>query len=214
MKGCRVSNEKFYEAVLRDALPISRDFANNGWPRLLYPWFLATVQLPEGDAPTRRAFTLHMGDCIRAGVLPAVQQRIPWFTEKEIVEPHVPAQDFSAWLATEGKEPSPLVREWFKAQGVGNVPSAESIKERNARWLAVKDEEIRNGPTDGAQARAIRLIVSREGVKEATAKRGIQSAGKDRAEAYRAGGAPATKVRKIDANNVFAPIKSRADTAR
>lgn len=214
MKGGRVSNEKFYEAVLRNALPISRDFADKGWPQLLYPWFLATVQLPEGDPPARKAFTLHMGDCIRARVLPAVRQRIPWFIEEEIVEPHVSAQDFSAWLATEGKEPSPLVREWFEAQGVGNVPNAESIKERNARWLAVKDEEMRNGPKRGAQARAVRLIETRDGVTGSTAKRGIQDAEKDRAAAYRAGEVTTTKVRKIDANNVFAHAKSRAGAAR
>jgi len=209
-----VSNEKFYEAVLRGVLPISRDFADNGWPLLLYPWFLATVQLPEGDAPARKALTLHMGDCIRAGVLPAVQKRIPWFIENEIVEPHVSARDFSAWLAAEGKEPSPLVREWFEAQRVGGVPKAESIKERNARWLGVRDEEMRKGPARGAQSRAVRLIAIREGVTESAAKSGIQNAENARAEAYRAGQGHPINVRKIDAHNVFGAANPKGRTVR
>ena len=119
-----MANQKFYEAALRDALPISRDYADKGWPPLLYPFFLALVQMPDSDRPAQKAFTLHMRDSIRAGALPAVRQRIPWFIENEVIEPHVTAQDFAAWLASEGVTPSPLVAEWFKHQGVASPAPA------------------------------------------------------------------------------------------
>lgn len=208
-----MSNEKFYEAVLREELPISRDFASKGWPELLYPWFLASMQLPEGDPPARKALTLHMGDCIRSGVLPAVRQRIPWFIN-EVIEPHVSASDFSTWLAAEGKKPSPLVTEWFEARRVGNARKAESISERNARWHEVMKEEERKGDSRGAQRRAILLIVSREGVTEATAKRGIQLAKKNSAETPSTDKGRPAKARKIDAHNVFETVKPRGSAAR
>lgn len=118
-----MANQKFYEAVLRDSLPISREYAEKGWPPLLYPFFLALVQMPDADRPAQKAFTLHMGDSIRAGALPAVRQRIPWAIN-EVIEPHVTAQDFAAWLASEGVTPSPLVAEWFKHQGVASPAPA------------------------------------------------------------------------------------------
>ena len=121
-----MANQKFYEAVRRGKLPYPthRDDARKGWPPLLYPWFLACAQLPDGDTIDREAFTLHMGDCIRAGALPAVRQRIPWFIENEVIEPHVTAPDFAAWLAREGVEPSPLVREWFAHEGAASPAPA------------------------------------------------------------------------------------------
>ena len=119
-----MANQKFYEAVLRDALPISREYADKGWPPLLYPFFLALVQMPDSDRPAQKAFTLHMRDSIRAGALPAVRQRIPWFIENEVIEPHVTAQDFAAWLASEGVTPSPLVAEWFMHQDVASSAPA------------------------------------------------------------------------------------------
>lgn len=118
-----MANQKFYEAVLRDSLPISREYADKGWPPVLYPFFLALVQMPDADRPAQKAFTLHMGDSIRAGALPAVRQRIPWAIN-EVIEPHVTAQDFAAWLALEGVAPSPLVAEWFKHQGVASPAPA------------------------------------------------------------------------------------------
>lgn len=121
-----MANQKFYEAARRGKLPYptSRADAGKGWPLVLYPWFLACAQLPDGDTIARDAFTLHMGDSIRAGALPAVRQRIPWFIENEVIEPHVTAQDFAAWLASEGVTPSPLVAEWFKHQGVASPAPA------------------------------------------------------------------------------------------
>ncbi len=121
-----MANQKFYEAARRGKLPYptSRADVGKGWPLVLYPWFLACAQLPDGDTIARDAFTLHMGDSIRAGALPAVRQRIPWFIENEVIEPHVTAQDFAAWLASEGVTPSPLVAEWFKHQGVASPAPA------------------------------------------------------------------------------------------
>ena len=117
-----MSNLKFYEAVLRDELPISKDWADKGWPPLLYPWFLACAQLPDADEPEKRAFTLAMGDSIKAGVLPAERKRIPWFIERDITEPHVSRSDFAIWLHAQRMEPSPLVREWIEGQWVGGAP--------------------------------------------------------------------------------------------
>lgn len=115
-----MSNLKFYEAVLRDELPISKEWADKGWPSALYPWFLACAQLPDADEPTKRAFTLAMGDDIKAGALPAERKRIPWFVERDITEPHVSGLDFATWLQAQHMEPSPLVREWIGAQGAGS----------------------------------------------------------------------------------------------
>lgn len=121
-----MANQKFYEAARRGKLPYptSRADVGKGWPLVLYPWFLACAQLPDGDTIARDAFTLHMGDSIRAGALPAVRQRIPWFIENEVIEPHVTAQDFAAWLASEGVTPSPLVAEWFMHQDVASSAPA------------------------------------------------------------------------------------------
>ena len=112
-----MSNLKFYEAVLRDELPISKEWADKGWPPLLYPWFLACAQLPDADEPAKRAFTLAMGDDIKAGVLPAERRRVPWFIERDITEPHVSRCDFATWLQAQRMEPSPLVREWIDGLG-------------------------------------------------------------------------------------------------
>ena len=120
-----MSNLKFYEAVLRDELPISKEWADKGWPPLLYPWFLACAQLPDADVPAKRAFTLAMGDSIKAGVLPAERQLIPWFVERDITEPHVSRSDFATWLQAQYMDPSPLVREWIGAQGVGSEPEVK-----------------------------------------------------------------------------------------
>ena len=139
-----MANQKFYEAVLRDALPISREYADKGWPPLLYPFFLALVQMPDSDRPAQKAFTLHMRDSIRAGALPAVRQRIPWFIENEVIEPHVTAQDFAAWLASEGVTPSPLVPEWFMHQDVAS--SAPAPAQHAATPAPVVGDSASNAP--------------------------------------------------------------------
>ena len=107
---------------MRDELPISKEWADKGWPPLLYPWFLACAQLPDADEPAKRAFTLAMGDSIKAGVLPAERLRIPWFVEQDITEPHVSGSNFATWLQAQRMEPSPLVREWIDGLGVGGAP--------------------------------------------------------------------------------------------
>lgn len=139
-----MTNVKFYEAVLRDALPISKEYADKGWPPLLYPFFLACIQLPVADTPARRAFTYEMGDSIRAGALPAVRQRVPWFIEDEVIEPHVSASDFAAWLASEGVTPSPLVAEWFKHQGVASPAPAPAPAQAAAEPAPVVGDSASN----------------------------------------------------------------------
>lgn len=112
-----MSNKLFYEAVFRDALPIFEKFAYLGWPEKLYPWFLAQAQLPDADTAAQRAFTLHMGDCIRNGTLPAQKQQVAW-ADNKLIEPHIAPADFAAWLQREGIEPSPLIREWLTHYGI------------------------------------------------------------------------------------------------
>ena len=199
-----MANQKFYEAVLRDALPISREYADKGWPPLLYPFFLALVQMPDSDRPAQKAFTLHMRDSIRAGALPAVRQRIPWFIENEVIEPHVTAQDFAAWLASEGVEPSPLVREWFAHEGVASpapaptqtaaapAPVAESASdapvpqetpaERRARWLAMFEAEEKL-----EKRGALQRLADSEEVDRSNMGKAIKKARGERSEQKRAG---------------------------
>ena len=199
-----MANQKFYEAVLRDSLPISREYADKGWPPLLYPFFLALVQMPDSDRPAQKAFTLHMGDSIRAGALPAVRQRIAWFIENEVIEPHVTAQDFAAWLASEGVEPSPLVREWFAHEGVANpapaptqtaaapAPVAESASdapvpqetpaERRARWLAMFEAEEKL-----EKRGALQRLADSEEVDRSNMGKAIKKARGERSEQKRAG---------------------------
>ncbi len=201
-----MANQKFYEAVRRGKLPYPthRDDARKGWPPLLYPWFLACAQLPDGDTIDREAFTLHMGDCIRAGALPAVRQRIAWFIENEVTEPHVTAQDFAAWLASEGVEPSPLVREWFAHEGVANpapaptqtaaapAPVADSASdapvpqktpaERRARWLAMFEAEEKL-----EKRGALQRLADSEEVDRSNMGKAIKKARGERSEQKRAG---------------------------
>ena len=148
-----MANQKFYEAARRGKLPYptSRADVGKGWPLVLYPWFLACAQLPDGDTIARDAFTLHMGDSIRAGALPAVRQRIPWFIENEVIEPHVTAQDFAAWLASEGVTPSPLVAEWFKHQDVAS--SAPAPAQHAATPAPVVADSADDGEAWKAKAR-------------------------------------------------------------
>ena len=112
-----MSNQLFYEAVFRETLPIFEKFARLGWPEKLYPWFLAQAQLPDADTAAQRAFTLHMGDCISNGTLPAQKQQVAW-ADNKLIEPHIAPADFAAWLQREGIEPSPLIREWLTHYGI------------------------------------------------------------------------------------------------
>lgn len=105
---------KFFEAVLNDELPISKAWAENGWPELLHPFFLARCQLQNGSVNAQKALTLGIHQDISRGKLRSVIQRIPWIIESNVTEPHVCAQDFAAWLTARGMEPSPLVAEWIE----------------------------------------------------------------------------------------------------
>lgn len=68
------------------------------------------------------------------------------------------------------------------------APASESISDRNARWLAVFDQEERSKPK-GAQARTCERVSEQEGIKPDTVKAALQRAKEERAERIRQGGA-------------------------
>lgn len=140
----RMANIKFFEAVLNNELPISKAWAENGWPQLLYPYFLACCQFQHSNKNARKAFTLAMGQDIKTGKLQAAMQRISWFIEDNIIEPHVTAPDFAAWLVEQEIDPSPLVAEWIKETG-GAAHQAKPQEEKPLgatapAWMANKPQ--------------------------------------------------------------------------
>lgn len=146
---------------------------------------------------------------------------------RDVTLHHIAAHDFAAWLARQGEEPSPHIAAWFKAVGVAPAtaakppapaptapPAVETTAQRNARWLAVFDEEKRTGPKLGAQARAIDRIAASDGVTESTAKKAIQKTEEARAESYRAGGVTPIKRGKNTVSSVFDLANPRGRAAR
>lgn len=87
-------------------------------------------------------------------------------------------------------------------------PAAEDVSARNARWLADFDREERVAKR-GAQARAIAAVVSREGVKADTVKKGIQSAKKLRDAGSRDGAVRRFRDGKVDPASPWEALKSR-----
>lgn len=100
------------------------------------------------------------------------------------------------------------------ADSASNAPAVEAIAERNARWLAVFDEEKRTGPEVGAQTRAIDRIAAAEGVTKDAAKKAIQIAAKARAESYLAVGVTPIRPGKSTVNSVFNQVNPRGRAAR
>lgn len=86
------------------------------------------------------------------------------------------------------------------------APAPESISDRNARWLAIFDQEERRKP-NGAQTKTCQQVSESEGVKFWTVKAALQKAKEERAERIRQGGAiPLPKKKgkpQITANNTF-----------
>jgi hypothetical protein len=64
----------------------------------------------------------------------------------------------------------------------------ESIADRNARWLALLEQEERSN-SKGAQAKTCQLVSEREGVLPDTVKAALQRAKKEREKRYRQGDA-------------------------
>ena len=127
---------------------------------------------------------------------------------------HITAHAFSAWLAAKGYDPSALAAAWFKAQIVGAAGSpAETIPQRNARWLLVWDK-ISPTHADGSQALAARSIAGAEGVKFDTVKAGLQRARKARDDGFRKTGATPFKPAKNTANNPFGALPPKAKAGR
>lgn len=90
---------------------------------------------------------------------------------------------------------------------------AESVADRNARWLAIFDIEARRNPR-GAQVRTMRQIVSSERVTDSTAKRGIQNAKKDRVTRSREGLGKPRKAEKNTAANPFGIVRANGNSSR
>lgn len=68
------------------------------------------------------------------------------------------------------------------------APASESISDRNARWLAIFDQEERSKPK-GAQARTCQKVSEKEGVQPEAVKKALQKAKADRHERYQQEGA-------------------------
>jgi hypothetical protein len=82
----------------------------------------------------------------------------------------------------------------------------ESIADRDARWLALLEQEERSNPK-GAQAKTCRLVCNQEGVPPDTVKAALQKAKRKRAERYRQGGAVTlSKQKGKDKNPAHAPF--------
>jgi hypothetical protein len=82
----------------------------------------------------------------------------------------------------------------------------ESIADRDARWLALLDQEERSNPK-GAQAKTCQLVSEQEGVLPDTVKAALQRAKRKKAERYRQGGAVTlSKQKGKDKNPAHAPF--------
>lgn len=81
------------------------------------------------------------------------------------------------------------------------APATESIADRDARWLAMFDQEDRKN-RKGAQARTCRMVFEQEGVPPDTVKKALQKAKTDRLERYRQDGAIPLPKKKGKAVNV------------
>ena len=135
-------------------------------------------------------------------------------TPRDVTCHHINAPDFAAWLAGQGMEPSPHIAAWFKAQNAGGAgAAAETVADRNARWLLVWDQiSTTHGP--GSQAEAMRKIATAESVKEDTVKAALYSAEKARKASYRNGGVTPIKPGKNSASNMFSGLLPKARTKR
>ncbi len=81
------------------------------------------------------------------------------------------------------------------------APASESISDRNARWLAIFDQEERSKP-NGAQTRTCQKVSEQEGVQPEAVKKALQKAKADRHERYRQEGAIPLPKKKGKAVNV------------
>ena len=81
------------------------------------------------------------------------------------------------------------------------APATESIADRNARWLAIFDQEERSKP-NGAQTRTCQKVSEQEGAQLDTVKKALQNARADRLERYRQDGAIPLPKKKGKAVNV------------
>lgn len=230
-----VVNRAWIEATNIVGRPYTSQEIGLGWPLAMEPHRLAALQCPKDPTGQHYINTALLSACAHKTISRVAFQRHDYGLmpggRHELIEAWmdyaIAAHDFAAWLARQGEEPGPHIAAWFKAVGVAPAaaakppapaptapPAVETIAQRNARWLAVFDEEKRTGPKLGAQARAIDRIAASDGVTESTAKKAIQKAEEARAESYRAGGVTPIKRGKNTVSSVFDLAKPRGRAAR
>lgn len=160
--------------------------------------------------PSRFDHTSDWPDQYTRGGVPYAYTRPARYTER--TEYIITPAALAAWLARAGHEPSRHIAAWIRAHTAPAHVANETIKQRNARWLAVFDAEQQQCEK-GAQARAMCSIAKAEGVKEDTVKKALQAAAKARAERYRAEGVHCIKPPKNSASNPFNMVEQRRRTS-
>lgn len=138
--------------------------------------------------------------------------RTPPPQTKDVTRQHIAAPAFAAWLATQGEAPSDHLAAWLKTAQAVAVP--ETADQRNARWLAELEAAQRNSTAPDSQNTIAGAIAEREGKTLSTVIKGIQSARKARATAYREAGVRPMPNSKLPVSSVFDLAKPKARTAR
>jgi hypothetical protein len=188
------------------------DEQNAGWPETLKPVQLAALQYPYaiGDVGGRRYENLRATAILNAckrGDLPhtattesrqvspertvdtlqkaslfgahaRVVYTVPAQT-KDVTEYLIAAPAFKAWLAARPEKASAHIAAWFEAV---LVPTDETIKDRNDRWLAFYEAEEKAGRKTGAVQRGANHF----NAERSLYGRALKEARARRAEKYRA----------------------------
>lgn len=104
-----------------------------GWPKAMEPHRLACLQYPQDSTGQSYATTALVASCA-SGVMQHITFTRADYTGAgellwEYTDCAIPAQDFAAWLALQGEEPSAHIVAWFKATGVTiAAPSAPAYE--------------------------------------------------------------------------------------
>lgn len=109
----------------------------------------------------------------------------------DVTTHHIAAPAFAAWLVVQRETPSEHIAAWFDAVGIAgaDVPDAtvaETIQQRNARWLA-RLEAAKSGTNPPSDTAVYKQIEAAEGHKWDTVKRAVAKAKKDLAAKYKEG---------------------------
>ncbi len=193
-------------AWLKAARKVGRNYTEHeierGWPVAMEPHRLACLQFQPGHDQSDFNAVL-VADC-KSGKL-----KCTTFTRhdyaplpgggRELIETWtdyaIAGQDFCAWLAGQGMEPSPHLAAWFKAQNVGGAGAAaetapETQQQRQDRRLQAC---IAAGLPMGSKAVLLRLpdgvgaLAISEGVSRQTFTADVKAALQRRASSQRQG---------------------------